>query len=230
MVLNKPGSPLEWWQIPERQPGAGEIRLRVTACGVCRTDLHVVDGDLPALKLPIIPGHEIVGRVDAIGAGVKGLHMGERVGVPWLGYTCGSCPYCIAGRENLCDHPLFTGYARDGGFATATIADARYAFALGTLGMMRPSRPGFALGSSAGVRLQLRVTPTNLAFTVLVPRRISLRRLRSGKGDLSLHSRGQATLQARNLRAVLAPRGREDPMRLHPPNSMLPLFSRRLAH
>ena len=134
MVLNKPGSPLEWLQLPERQPGTGEIRLRVTACGVCRTDLHVVDGDLPALKLPIIPGHEIVGRVDAIGAGVKGLHMGERVGVPWLGYTCGSCPYCIAGRENLCDHPLFTGYTRDGGFATATIADARYAFALGNVG------------------------------------------------------------------------------------------------
>ncbi len=134
MVLKKPGSPLEWVQLPERQPGAGQIRLQVTACGVCRTDLHVVDGDLPALKLPIIPGHEIVGRVDAIGAGVEGLRIGERVGVPWLGYTCGTCPYCTAGHENLCDHPLFTGYTRDGGFATATIADARYAFALGEVG------------------------------------------------------------------------------------------------
>ncbi|MDE2255655.1 MAG: zinc-dependent alcohol dehydrogenase family protein [Betaproteobacteria bacterium] len=134
MVLKKPGSPLEWVQFPERQPGAGQIRLQVTACGVCRTDLHVVDGDLPALKLPIIPGHEIVGRVDAIGAGVEGLRLGERVGVPWLGYTCGSCAYCTSGHENLCDHPLFTGYTRDGGFATATIADARYAFALGEVG------------------------------------------------------------------------------------------------
>jgi propanol-preferring alcohol dehydrogenase len=134
MVLTKPGSPLEWVQLPERHPGAGEIRLQVTACGVCRTDLHVVDGDLPALKLPIIPGHEIVGRVDAIGAGVEGLRLGERVGVPWLGYTCGACAYCTSGHENLCDHPLFTGYTRDGGFATASIADARYAFALGEMG------------------------------------------------------------------------------------------------
>jgi propanol-preferring alcohol dehydrogenase len=96
--------------------------------------LHVIDGDLPDPKLPIIPGHEIVGRIDAVGAGVEKLSIGQRVGVPWLGFTCGVCSYCVAGRENLCDRPLFTGYTRDGGYATAAIADARYAFPLGEAG------------------------------------------------------------------------------------------------
>jgi propanol-preferring alcohol dehydrogenase len=131
MVLKKLGAALEWTQLPDRQPGQGEIRVKVAACGVCRTDLHVVDGELSAPRVPIIPGHEIVGRIDAIGPGVEGLHLGERVGIPWLGHTCGVCPYCIAHRENLCDTPLFTGYTRDGGFATAALADARYAFPLG---------------------------------------------------------------------------------------------------
>ena len=134
MVLKQLGGALEWTDLADRQPGPGEIRVKVAACGVCRTDLHVVDGELPDPKAPIIPGHEIVGRIDAIGAGVEGLRMGERVGVPWLGHTCGICPYCMGGHENLCDRPLFTGYTRDGGFATATIADARYAFPLGEAG------------------------------------------------------------------------------------------------
>jgi propanol-preferring alcohol dehydrogenase len=134
MVLKKLGTPLEWTELADRQPGPGEIRIKVAACGVCRTDLHVVDGELPDPQVPIIPGHEIVGRIDTIGAGVEGLRVGERVGVPWLGHTDGDCPYCLDGRENLCNHPLFTGYTRDGGFATATIADARYAFPLGEAG------------------------------------------------------------------------------------------------
>ncbi|HKY17494.1 MAG TPA: zinc-dependent alcohol dehydrogenase family protein [Rhizomicrobium sp.] len=134
MILRRPGSPLEPMVLPERSPGPGEIRVRVTACGVCRTDLHVVDGELDAAALPVIPGHEIVGRVDAVGDGVRHLKLGQRVGIPWLGYTCGACLYCAMGRENLCDRPLFTGYTRDGGFATAAIADARYAFDLGEAG------------------------------------------------------------------------------------------------
>ena len=134
MVLRSLGADLEWTEMPDRKPGAGEIRVKVAACGVCRTDLHVVDGELPDPALPIIPGHEIVGRIDAIGDGVEGLRVGERVGIPWLGHTCGVCPYCVQGRENLCDHPRFTGYTRDGGFATAAIADARYAFPLGEAG------------------------------------------------------------------------------------------------
>jgi propanol-preferring alcohol dehydrogenase len=134
MVLNGPKTSLEWTELPDRQPRAGEVRVKVLACGVCRTDLHVYDGELPDPKSPIIPGHEIVGRIDAIGPDVTGLNIGERVGIPWLGHTCGVCPYCKANRENLCDAPLFTGYTRDGGFATAVIADARFAFPLGETG------------------------------------------------------------------------------------------------
>ena len=134
MVLKKIGSPLEWLEIPDRHAGAGEVRVKIAACGVCRTDLHVVNGELPNPVLPIIPGHEIVGRVDELGSGVRDLVIGERVGIPWLGHTCGVCPYCMSHRENLCDRPLFTGYTRDGGFATAAIADARFALPLGDVG------------------------------------------------------------------------------------------------
>jgi len=134
MVLNKLRTPLEWTDLPDPQPASGQIRVTVAACGVCRTDLHVVDGELPNPLVPIIPGHEIVGRIDAIGAGVEGLAIGERVGIPWLGHTCGTCPYCRMKRENLCDHPVFTGFTRNGGFATATVADARFAFPLGEAG------------------------------------------------------------------------------------------------
>jgi propanol-preferring alcohol dehydrogenase len=134
MVLKQLGRPLEWTELHDREPGPGEIRVKVLACGVCRTDLHVVDGELPHPQVPIIPGHEIVGRIDAIGSDVTGLALGERVGIPWLGHTCGVCTYCRMQRENLCDHPLFNGYTRDGGFATATIADARFAFLLGDEG------------------------------------------------------------------------------------------------
>lgn len=134
MVLKRLRAPLEWTEMPDRRPGPGEIQVRIAACGICRTDLHIVDGELPDPKTPIIPGHEIVGRIDAIGAGVEGLYVGQRVGVPWLGHTCGICPYCIGGHENLCDRPLFTGYTRDGGFATVAVTDAHYAFPLGEAG------------------------------------------------------------------------------------------------
>jgi len=134
MQLQRIGGPLQWVELPDRQPGPGEIRVRVAACGVCRTDLHVLDGELPDMPLPIIPGHEVVGRIDALGAGVQGLRLGERVGLPWLGHTCGSCAYCLGRQENLCDRPLFHGYTRDGGYATQVVADARFAFPLGEQG------------------------------------------------------------------------------------------------
>ena len=134
MVLRKEKTPLEWTELPDRLPGPDEIRVKVLACGVCRTDLHVVDGELPDPKYPIIPGHEIVGRIDAVGEHVEGLRIGERVGIPWLGHTCGVCPYCRMNRENLCDHPRFTGFTSDGGFATSAVADARFAFPLGDVG------------------------------------------------------------------------------------------------
>ena len=130
MVLDGAGQPLRMKELPDPLPGPGQVRLKVEACGVCRTDLHVVDGELPAIPYPVIPGHEIVGIVDMLGPEVANFRIGDRVGVPWLGYTCGVCPFCRQNRENLCDRPLFTGYTRDGGYATHTIADARYAFRL----------------------------------------------------------------------------------------------------
>lgn len=130
MVLRAVGQPLQLETRPSPQPGPGEIVVRVEACAVCRTDLHVVDGDLSEPKLPLIPGHEIVGIVERIGADVTTLQPGMRVGIPWLGHTCGCCAYCESGRENLCDDPGFTGYTRDGGFASHVVADADYAFAL----------------------------------------------------------------------------------------------------
>jgi alcohol dehydrogenase, propanol-preferring len=133
MVLTQIGSPLRMEERPTPDPGPGDLRVRIEACAVCRTDLHVVDGDLPHPKLPLIPGHEIIGIVDAVGDEAASIDLGERVGVPWLGHTCGSCPYCLSGRENLCDAPLFTGYTRDGGFATHAIADAGYVFPLGEM-------------------------------------------------------------------------------------------------
>ncbi len=131
MVLQAPGTPLQMQERADPEPGAGQIRVKVNACGVCRTDLHLVDAELPGIKYPIVPGHEIVGRVDLVGSSVTTHRIGDRVGIPWLGYTCGVCRFCREGMENLCDRPLFTGYTRDGGYATHTIADARYAFPLG---------------------------------------------------------------------------------------------------
>ena len=129
MHIREPCTPLARIERPLPDPGPGELLIEVAACGVCRTDLHVLDGEIPA-HYPIIPGHEIVGRVAALGSGVEGFAIGQRVGVPWLGHTCGVCPYCRSGRENLCDAPLFTGATRDGGYASHAIADAQYCFDL----------------------------------------------------------------------------------------------------
>ena len=128
MILRAPRTPLVPAELPLPEPGPGEVRLRVAACGVCRTDLHVADGELTDPKLPLVLGHEIVGRVDALGPGVDRFRPGDRVGIPWLGWTCGVCPACLSGRENLCARARFTGYQRDGGYAEAVAADARYAF------------------------------------------------------------------------------------------------------
>jgi alcohol dehydrogenase, propanol-preferring len=130
MSLPAVGAPLARMDRATPAPGPGEVRLKVLACGVCRTDLHVVDGDLPPIRSPITPGHEIVGVVEALGAGVAAPAIGARVGVGWLGRTCGVCDYCRSGRENLCDAPEFTGYGRDGGFATHVLADARFVYPL----------------------------------------------------------------------------------------------------
>jgi propanol-preferring alcohol dehydrogenase len=134
MILVRQGEPLVLRAFEAGRPGAGEVLVRVHACGVCRTDLHVVDGDLKESRLPLVIGHQIAGVVESVGEGVEGLAVGDRVGVPWLGWTCGVCRFCVSGRENLCVRPLFTGYTRNGGYADRAIADARYCL---------PIPPGF---------------------------------------------------------------------------------------
>ncbi|WP_028457221.1 zinc-dependent alcohol dehydrogenase family protein [Chloroflexus sp. Y-396-1] len=130
MILTEPGRPLELRDLPIPTPGPNEVLIRVEACAVCRTDLHIVDGELPAPALPLIPGHQIVGAIAGLGEQVTRWTVGQRVGVPWLGWTCGSCRFCREGRENLCDQAQFTGYTRPGGFAEYTVADQRFCFAL----------------------------------------------------------------------------------------------------
>lgn len=130
MLLHAPGRPLSEADIPLPVPGPGQILVRVTACGICRTDLHVVDGELTSPKLPLVPGHQVVGRVAAAGPGVATPTVGTRVGVPWLGGSCGCCRFCADDRENLCEQAIYTGYQRDGGFAEYCLADVRYAFPL----------------------------------------------------------------------------------------------------
>lgn len=130
MVLQEQRRPLVEMRVPVPRPGPGQVLIRVLACGVCRTDLHILDGDLPNPKLPLVLGHEIVGRIDEIGEDVTGFQVGERIGVPWLGHTCGRCRYCLRGQENLCLYPEFTGYTRDGGYAEYAVADQPYCFHL----------------------------------------------------------------------------------------------------
>ncbi|MCD6339268.1 MAG: alcohol dehydrogenase catalytic domain-containing protein, partial [Verrucomicrobia bacterium] len=131
MALDRPGAPLRAMELPRPEPGPGQVRLKVLACGVCRTDLHIVDGDLPFPGGPLVPGHEIVGEVEAIGPGVKSFRPGQRAGAPWLGWTCGRCAYCREGMDNLCDEARFTGYTLPGGYAEEIAVDARYCFPIG---------------------------------------------------------------------------------------------------
>src|SRR5438552_1051804 len=126
--LHAIGQPLIEDELVIPRPASGKLLIKVAACAVCRTDLHVVDGELTEPRLPLVPGHEIVGRVEKIGDGVAGFQMGDRVGIPWLGWTCGECEYCTSGRENLCERARFTGYHLDGGFAELVVADARFCF------------------------------------------------------------------------------------------------------
>ena len=128
MALHRVGDGLQPIDLPRPTAGPGQVVIEVGACGVCRTDLHIVDGDLPTIRSPIVPGHEIVGRIAEVGTGVTRLAPGQRVGVPWLGYTCGACAFCRSDRENLCDEAAFTGYQIDGGYAEYALADARYVF------------------------------------------------------------------------------------------------------
>ncbi|MGH2980796.1 MAG: alcohol dehydrogenase catalytic domain-containing protein, partial [Solirubrobacterales bacterium] len=128
MVLERQGEPLRRADLPVPNPGEGQLLVRVRACGVCRTDLHIVDGELEKPKLPLVPGHQIVGNVESVGTAAERFEVGDRIGVPWLGWTCGECRYCLSGRENLCDRARFTGYDLDGGYAELGVADERFCF------------------------------------------------------------------------------------------------------
>ncbi len=210
--------------------GPGELLIAVGACGVCRTDLHVVDGDLTHPKLPIVPGHEIVGRVAAIGEGVAGFSVGERVGVPWLGATCGVCSYCREGAENLCDAPVFTGYTRDGGFATHTVADARFCFPLGESGDDAEIAPWLCAGL-IGWR-SLRLAGEGEATR---PLRLRRRRAHPGAGGalagparLRLHARGRHARRRTSL-ARSARHGPAARTSCRPSRSTRPSFLRRSA-
>ena len=130
MVLDDVGEPLAERRLPDPEPGPGEVLVRVRACGVCRTDLHVIDGDLPHPRLPLVPGHQVVGEVVATGDGADRFEAGSRIGIPWLGWACGECRYCVSGRENLCERARFTGYQRDGGYAELAVADERFCLEL----------------------------------------------------------------------------------------------------
>lgn len=236
MVLNKHKTPLEWTELADRTPKSGEIRVRVLACGVCRTDLHVVDGELPEPHLPIIPGHEIVGRIDAIGPEVRGLELGARVGIPWLGYTCGVCPYCSMQRENLCDRPLFTGYTRDGGYATATLADARFAFPLselgsdvslapllcaGLIGWRALSIAGeahrlglYGFGAAAHIVAQVAAWQGRSVFAFTLPGDTATQRFASGLGAVWAGASGETPPEPLDAAIIFAPVGELVPLAL----------------
>ena len=146
MVLHETGKPLVLEELPDPLPGPGEIRIRVEACGVCRTDLHLIDNELPDIRYPLTPGHEVVGVVTVLGPGVTGIRIGDRLGVPWLAGSCGACAYCRSGRENLCEQACFTGYSRDGGYAEELLADARYCLPLPTHGAAAELAPLLCAG------------------------------------------------------------------------------------
>ena len=146
MILERPGLPLRLAELPLPRPSRGKVLIEVEACGVCRTDLHLIDGELPNPVLPVVPGHEIVGRVAELGADVASFQLGQRVGVPWLGWTCGKCRFCLSGRENLCDLARFTGYQIDGGYAEFCVADARFCFPLADSGDAAQQAPLLCAG------------------------------------------------------------------------------------
>ncbi len=146
MLLERAGAPLVARDLPDPRPGGQDVLIRVHACGVCRTDLHILDGELARPKLPLVLGHEVVGEVIGLGSAVARFTLGDRVGVPWLGWTCGECPYCRSGRENLCDRARFTGYDIDGGYAELTLADQRYCFALPTGPTAQAAAPWLCAG------------------------------------------------------------------------------------
>src|SRR5215204_5647987 len=190
MVLDAPGRELREQQLPSPRLRPGQLRIRVTACGVCRTDLHIRDGELPEPKLPLVLGHQIVGTVLE---GEAPFAPTARVGVPWLGWTCGECRYCLSGRENLCDRALFTGYTIDGGFADEAVADARYCLPLPDGPSDEELAPLLCAGLIGYRALRMAGEGEASACTGSAPRRTSSRSSPSPRADASSRSRGRET-------------------------------------
>ena len=209
MLLDAPHEPLRLTEAARApRPGAGEVLIRVKACGVCRTDLHLVDGELANPRLPLVPGHEIIGTVVETGIGVERIREGDRIGVPWLGWTCGTCRYCSSGRENLCERARFTGYQIDGGYAEYTIANERYCFTIPPCSTISRRRRSSAPGSSAFVRCALPEMRNASVFMVSARRLISPCKSRVIVGSRSLHLPSPVIAQARNSRVASAQSGR----------------------
>ena len=231
MVLERPGRPLMLAERTVPAPAPNQILIAVSACGVCRTDLHIFDGELPQPKLPLILGHEIVGRVAALGEAAEDFAVGDRVGVPWLGGTDGTCRYCRLGQENLCDDPRFTGYHIDGGYAGYTVADARYAFKLPEAYSDAEAAPLLCAGLIGYRSLKLAGARPPGSFrdwasTASAPRPISWRKWRRRKGAKSMPSRSQGTARRRISPARLARCGPEAPTKPHRKRLMPPSSSR----
>lgn len=229
MRLHTAGRPLVLEDIPRPEPGPGEVIVAVLACGVCRTDLHIVDGDLPMHRSPIVPGHEVVGRVIARGSRVNGVALGQRIGIPWLGHACGHCPYCEAGHENLCDKPVFTGYDRDGGYAEYAIADADFCFPLpdgygdaeaapllcaGLIGYRSYRRAGdpatlgiLGFGAAAHIICQLAIADGRKVFAFTRPGDLEAQRFALGFGCAWAGGSDEASPEPLDAAIIFAPAG-----------------------
>jgi propanol-preferring alcohol dehydrogenase len=226
MVLERPRTPLRQVELPTPTPSAAQVLVKVTACGVCRTDLHVVDGDLKDPKLPVIPGHEIVGHVSELGAGVTQFRIGERVGIPWLGHTCGTCRYCRTERENLCDAPGFTGYQLDGGYAEYAVADARYCFPISGAEPDAEVAPWLCAGLIGHRSLRLAGDAETVGIYGFGAAAHLVTQTARHQAAAYTRSRGRAIVRRRNLPRRSAAHGREGLMRRRPP-SLMPRSSSR---
>ena len=229
MVFDGTSPKLDLREVADPRPGAGQVLIRVEACGVCRTDLHVVDGDLTRPKRPLIPGHEIVGRVADLGSGVSGLASGQRVGVPWLGHTCGACRYCHDGQENLCDAPGFTGYTIDGGYAEYCVADAQFVFALSEDADPVATAPLLCAGLIGYRSFRACGEAKRSVSTASARRRISCVRSRAIRASTSTPSRARVTRPRRTSHDASARHGRAPHWTNRRSSSTRPSYSRRSA-
>src|SRR6516165_8251040 len=228
MVLDEAHKALRAAELRLPEPGPHQVLIKVLACGGCRTDLHIFDGELAKPKLPLVLGHEIVGRVEVLGVEVEGFAIGDRVGVPWLGFTDGTCPYCRNAQENLCDTARFTGYQINGGYASYTLADARYCFLLPENYSDAEAAPLLCAGLIGYRSLKMSGDAARLGVYGSAQRLISWRRWRAIRGARSLPSPGQGTLVRKTSRASLAHSGPAAPTSCRQRSSMRRSSSHRL--